>query len=60
MRSCGKVAFGGGYLVSTLAAQRIAAAKSQNDRAIKWELSPRELKIIKRLDAQDNTNDNRT
>lgn len=60
MKASNKVAYGGGYLLSSSAARRVSAAKANNARVVKWELSLRELRIIERLDAQNNTNDNRT
>lgn len=60
MRMAGKGLFGSGYLLSSSAAMRVAVAKNLNSRAYNWELSQREKNIIKRLNAQNNTNDNST
>jgi len=49
----GKTLFGSGFLASNKAAATLAAATAaanKKDNVIVWELSPRELEIIKKLD----------
>jgi len=49
----GKTLFGSGFLASNKAAATLAAATAaanKKDNVIAWELSPRELEIIKKLD----------
>lgn len=65
-----KSIFGNGYLLSTNAAKAYAEAvakavakarEKKNDRGSEtWKLSPRELKIIEKLDAESCKNDNCT
>lgn len=58
--------FGNGYLLSTNAAkvyaEAVAKAREENDDRgpETWKLSPRELKIIEKLDAESCKNDNCT
>lgn len=61
-RSYGKEIFGNGYLLCTEKAEAFAQAKAQAKAKATdvWELSPRELKIIERLDAESCKNDNCT
>lgn len=65
-RAYNKGIFGNGYLLSTNAAkvyaEAVAKAREKNDDRDPdtWKLSPRELKIIERLDAESCKNDNCT
>lgn len=65
-RAYNKSIFGNGYLLSTNAAkvyaEAVAKAREENNDELPeaWKLSPRELKIIERLDAESCKNDNCT
>ena len=65
-RAYNKVIFGNGYLLSTNAAkvyaEAVAKAREENNNELPeaWKLSPRELKIIEKLDAESCKNDNCT
>lgn len=65
-RAYNKSIFGNGYLLSTNAAkayvEAVAKAREKNDDRSPetWKLSPRELKIIEKLDAESCKNDNCT
>lgn len=65
-RAYNKSIFGNGYLLSTNAAkayvEAVAKAREKNDdRGTEtWKLSPRELKIIEKLDAESCKNNNCT
>ena len=52
-RKVGKAIFAKGCLISTAAAERAAAERAAAERAaVVWELSPREIDIIARLDGK--------
>ena len=61
-KSSGKGLFGNGYFISTAKAKAIekakAKAKVEDDRTIIYELSAREKRIIERLDAESDKEDN--
>ena len=63
-RAYKKSIFGNGYLLSTNAAkayvEAVAKAVAKAKATDVWELSPRELKIIEKLDAESCKNDNCT
>lgn len=46
-KECGKGLFGGGFFLSEKAASEKADAEKKNTEV--WELSPREIEIIKKL-----------